>query len=195
MWSESSVTLYIAENCKCIFEKENNYMGITREFIQHFNSPLGPITIASNGDALTGLWFDGQKYDRATLGAEYTEKTCDVLEQTKQWLEEYFAGKKPKKFPPIQFVGTPFRQQVWNLLLEIPHGKTVTYGEISDMLKQIDPTSKACSRAIGGAVGHNPISIIVPCHRVMGADGKMTGYAGGVDKKIKLLELEKSGEI
>lgn len=165
------------------------------QFIQHYKSPLGPITIASNGDALIGLWFDGQKYDRATLGTDFTEKTCDVLEQTKQWLDAYFKGGQPKKFPPIQFVGTPFRQQVWNLLLEIPLGETVTYGDLLAMLKKIDPTSKACSRAIGGAVGHNPISIIVPCHRVMGADGKMTGYAGGVDKKVKLIELEKSGTI
>lgn len=157
-----------------------------------YQSPLGRIMLASNGEALTGLWFYGQKYFGDTLPEKYEEKELSVFNETKRWLDNYFQGKKPNFTPPLLFKTTPFRKMVWKILKTIPYGHTMTYGEISDIIAKQKGLTKMSAQAVGGAVGHNPISIIVPCHRVVGSNGSLTGYAGGIDKKIKLLTLEKA---
>lgn len=153
------------------------------------SSPLGPLLLASDGKAITGLWFVGQKYFAAGL-EESAEKRSDlpVFRQTEEWLTSYF-GRSP--LPPLPLLapsGSPFRQAVWKLLLEIPLGETAAYGELAKRLSFAGIS--ASPQAVGGAVGHNPISILIPCHRVVGTDGSLTGYAGGVEKKRFLLELE-----
>ncbi len=160
-------------------------------YTYHYHSPLGDITLGSNGEALTGLWFDGQKYFGDTLPNEYKQEKLPIFDETSHWLDIYFSGRNPDFIPPLSFHATPFRQAVWDILLSIPYGKTMTYGEIADRLAKQEGLSKMSAQAVGGAVGHNSISIIVPCHRVVGTNGSLTGYAGGIDKKIKLLELEK----
>lgn len=157
-----------------------------------YNSPLGTITLASNGKALTGLWFDGQKYFGDTLPREYQEKDISIFDEITKWLDIYFSGKDPGFMPELFFQASPFRQTVWEILLSIPYGKTMTYGEIADKIAAQKGIEKMSAQAVGGAVGHNPISIIVPCHRVVGTNGSLTGYAGGIKLKVKLLELEKT---
>ena len=159
-------------------------------FIQHYNSPLGGILLAADEIGLTGLWFNGQKYFARSLPAGYTEQNTPALSEAKRWLEVYFTGKKPDFMPPLHIVGSAFRRAVWEILLQIPYGKTTTYGEIARQLSEKMGLSRMSAQAVGGAVGHNEISIIIPCHRVVGTNGSLTGYAGGIDKKIKLLELE-----
>lgn len=159
-------------------------------YINHYNSPLGEITFASNGKELTGLWFNGQKYFASTLTKEYEQKNLPVFEQTAKWLDIYFSGKNPDFTPPLFLSSTSFRNEVWKILLTIPYGKIMTYGEIAKLMAENRGVEKMSAQAIGGAVGHNPISIIVPCHRVMGKNGSLTGYAGGVDIKEKLLKFE-----
>lgn len=161
-------------------------------YIYKYNSPLGGLTIASSGTALTGLWIDGQKYFGDTLPEEQEEKELPVFDEAKRWLDLYFQGKVPDFTPPLCMKGTPFRKAVWEILLSIPYGETMTYGEIADIVAKQKGISRMSAQAVGGAVGHNPISIIVPCHRVVGTNGSLTGYAGGIDKKIKLLTLEKA---
>ena len=159
------------------------------DYTYHYSSPLGGITLASDGEALTGLWFDGQKYFADTLDAEHCEKPLPIFDETAKWLDLYFAGIVPDFTPKLSPRGTSFRRRVWDVLLTIPYGQTMTYGEIAKAL------GCRSSQAVGGAVGHNPISLIIPCHRVVGADGSLTGYAGGVDKKRRLLEMEQSAII
>lgn len=159
-------------------------------YTYHYNSPLGGITLSSNGTELTGLWFDGQKYFGDTLTKEYVEKSLPIFEQTVRWLDVYFSGKVPDFTPPLRMETTPFRKAVWKIMLAIPYGKTMTYGEIADRIAKEKGLAKMSAQAVGGAVGHNEISIIVPCHRVVGTNGSLTGYAGGVDKKERLLTLE-----
>ena len=159
-------------------------------FIQHYNSPLGGIQLAADEIGLTGLWFNGQKYFARSLPAGYTEQNTPALSEAKRWLEVYFTGKKPDFMPPLHIVGSAFRRAVWEILLQIPYGKTTTYGEIARQLAKKQKLPRMSAQAVGGAVGHNEISIIIPCHRVVGTNGSLTGYAGGIDKKIKLLELE-----
>lgn len=159
-----------------------------------YRSPLGDITMASDGTALTGLWFDGQKYFGSGIlkeTLEYEEKELPVFKETVHWLDIYFEGKEPDFMPELSLKGTEFRREVWNILLEIPYGETITYGEIGRKIAKKKGLISMSAQAVGGAVGHNPISILVPCHRVVGADGKLTGYAGGVDKKLALLILER----
>lgn len=162
-------------------------------YSQHYQSPLGRITMASDGDALIGLWFDGQKYFADTVKGEMTEQDLPVFKETARWLDRYFSGQQPDFTPPIAFRGkvSEFRKEVWKLLLSIPYGQTTTYGEIARQISRQKGVSGMSAQAVGGAVGHNPISIIVPCHRVIGTNGNLTGYAGGIDKKVKLLELER----
>ena len=166
-------------------------------YTTHYDSPLGDITIASDGATLTGLWFDGQKYYAATLPDAPLEKTdLPVFAETRRWLDLYFAGKCPYFTPSLAPTGTPFRQKVWNLLLDIPYGKTTTYGEIANrIVETFHETSlhpiHMSPQAVGNAVGHNPISIIIPCHRVVGANGALTGYAGGLERKAWLLQIER----
>ena len=160
------------------------------QYITHYSSPIGAITIASNGTSLTGLWFDGQKYFASTLGADYKEKDLPVFTEAKRWLDIYFSGREPDFTPPLALNGSAFRMAVWQILQSIPYAQTITYGDIARQLAAQQGKTKMSAQAVGGAVGHNPISIIVPCHRVVGADGSLTGYAGGIDKKVQLLELE-----
>ena len=160
------------------------------QYITHYQSPLGGITISSDGTALTGLWFDGQKYFASTLGADYKEKDLPVFTEAKRWLDIYFSGREPDFTPPLSLNGSAFRMAVWQILQSIPYGKTITYGDIAKQLAAQQGKARMSAQAVGGAVGHNPISIIVPCHRVVGAGGSLTGYAGGIDKKVQLLELE-----
>lgn len=159
-------------------------------FVQHYNSPLGGILLAADEIGLTGLWFNGQKYFARSLPAGYTEQNTPALSEAKRWLEVYFKGKEPNFMPPLHIVGSAFRRSVWEILLQIPYGKTTTYGEIARQLAKKQKLPRMSAQAVGGAVGHNEISIIIPCHRVVGTNGSLTGYAGGIDKKIKLLELE-----
>ena len=163
------------------------------EYTRHYNSPLGGITMASDGKALTGLWFDGQKYFADTLDAEHEGKPLPVFDAADTWLDIYFSGTDPCFTPPLRLKGTPFRINVWEILLTIPYGRTMTYGEIAVMIAKQNGLAKMSAQAVGGAVGHNPISLIIPCHRVIGTDGRLIGYAGGLDKKLQLLALEKSG--
>ena len=162
------------------------------EYVHHYASPLGGITIAGAENAVTGLWFDGQKYFGSTLSPNCEEKILPVFEQADLWLDIYFSGKAPDFTPPILFTATDFRKAVWEILLKIPYGETMTYKEIASEIARQKGVPKMSAQAVGNAVGHNPISLIIPCHRVVGADGSLTGYAGGIDKKAKLLELEKA---
>lgn len=162
------------------------------QYTSHYTSPLGGITLASDGSALTGLWFDGQKYFAETLEEEHQPKKLPIFAEAKRWLDLYFRGQAPDFTPPLKMPGSPFRQTVWGVLLTIPYGQTMTYGQIGALLAKQKGMPRMSAQAIGGAVGHNPITLIVPCHRVIGANGSLTGYAGGLDKKSWLLQHEKS---
>ena len=165
------------------------------DFTHHYSSPLGRITMASDGECLTGLWFDGQKYFADTLPAQHEEKDLDVFRRTDKWLDMYFSGKKPDFTPPLRMRGTSFRQEVWQILLTIPFGKTMTYGEIAKILADRRGNNSMSAQAVGGAVAHNPVSLIIPCHRVIGTNGALTGYAGGLDKKTWLLDMERKNTL
>ncbi len=159
-------------------------------YISKYSSPLGGITLASNGKELTGLWFDGQKYFADNLPNEREEKDLPIFAETKKWLDIYFSGKAPDFTPPVAMEGiSPFRRRVWEIMLEIPFGKTLSYGEIAKRIEK-ETGKRASAQAVGGAVGHNSVSLVIPCHRVVGANGSLTGYAGGIDKKIALLKME-----
>ena len=158
-------------------------------FIQHYDSPLGGIMLASDGEALTGLWFDGQKHFGSTLTGQCAAKALPVFDLARNWLDIYFDGLQPGFTPPLRPGGSAFRKEVLEILLTIPYGTTMTYGEVADRMAERKGRSKS-ARAVGGAVGHNPISLIIPCHRVVGSDGRLTGYAGGIWRKVRLIELE-----
>ena len=166
-----------------------------------YKSELGEILLAADEIGLTGLWFFGQSYFADTLPTEQIAQETPILAQAREWLDEYFSGKEPDFTPtlhpigspfrqPLHPLGTPFRRAVWELLLQIPYGQTTTYGEIARQLEKLQNRPHMSAQAVGGAVGHNGISIIIPCHRVVGTKGSLTGYAGGLDKKMALLELE-----
>ncbi len=159
-------------------------------YIMTYDSPVGKLTGASDGENIVGLWLEGQKHFGATVEGEMREEPLPVLDEARRWLDIYFSGNQLDFLPPLAPKGSEFRRAVWEQLLEIPYGQTITYGEIARKL-EAQLGRKTSARAVGGAVGHNPISIIIPCHRVVGADGSLAGYAGGVDKKIQLLALEK----
>lgn len=158
-----------------------------------YNSPLGEILIAADEEGLTGLWFKDQKYFALTL-KDPIEKKIPVIAETERWLDIYFTRKNPDFMPPLHPSGTPFQQQVWDLLLQIPYGETATYGQLAEKMAEEKGIKRMSAQAVGGAVGHNHISIIIPCHRVLGKDGSMTGYAGGIERKERLLLLEKKGK-
>ena len=142
-----------------------------------YKSSIGDILLATDEIGLIGLWFEGQKYFANTLPDEHIPQETEILTETIKWLDMYSSGSS-------------FRQAVWQILLQIPYGQTITYGEIARKIAETKNTSRMSAQAVGGAVGHNEISIIIPCHRVVGTNGSLTGYAGGIDKKISLLELE-----
>jgi methylated-DNA-[protein]-cysteine S-methyltransferase len=155
-------------------------------------TPLGEVTLATDGASLVGLWIDGQKYHGETLpDAPVRTDGLAVLDRAKDWLDSYFAGDRPSVSDlPLAPIGGAFRQGVWDILCAIPYGKTVTYGDIAKEMAARMGRDRMSNQAVGGAVGHNPISIIIPCHRVVGSNGSLTGYAGGIWRKVKLLELE-----
>ena len=159
-------------------------------FSCHCDSPLGGITLTSDGVALTGLWFDGRKHFADTPAPVREEKPLPVFDAAKRWLDVYFGGRAPGFTPPLHILTTPFRRAVCEIMLAIPFGGTMTYGEIARILA--GRTGRRMSaQAVGGAVGHNPIALIVPCHRVIGSDGSLTGYGGGLDRKMRLLAMER----
>lgn len=162
------------------------------QYISKYKSPIGNILISANDDGLFGLWFEEQRYFGAGLNKNPIEKETDIIKETKLWLDTYFSGIKPDFHIQLCFSGTDFQKTVWETLCNIPYGKTVTYGEIANLLAVKKGIKKMSARAVGNAVGKNKISIIVPCHRVLGANGKLTGYAGGLEKKEKLLKIEKA---
>ena len=159
-------------------------------YICKYQSPLGDMLLAADEIGLTGLWFEGQNYFADTLPDEHIQQETEILRETKKWLDMYFTGEEPKFTPHLHPAGSEFRQAVWEILLQIPYGQTISYGEIARKMAEMKKISHMSAQAVGGAVGHNKISIIIPCHRVVGANGNLTGYAGGIDKKISLLELE-----
>ena len=160
--------------------------------ICHYESPLGGVLLAADEIGLTGLWFDGQKYFARGLPADRVERETPALLEAKRWLDIYFRGQAPDFTPPLYMQTTPFRKAVWEIMLAIPFGKTMTYGEIAEKIAKQKGLSKMSAQAVGGAVGHNSISLIIPCHRVVGTNGSLTGYAGGIEKKVRLLTLEKA---
>ena len=157
-----------------------------------YQSPLGLLTLASDGDNLVGLWIEGQKYHSNIVTDTTTGKDdLPIFGIVKDWLDRYFTGEQLNISQlPLAPFGSGFRRKVWKILCEIPYGNVITYGEIAKRMAVATNKERMSSQAIGGAVGHNPISIIIPCHRVVGSNGSLTGYAGGIDLKVKLLELE-----
>jgi len=158
-------------------------------YTSHYASPLGGMTLVSDGTALVGLYFDGQKYAAQGLDATRTQKNLLIFEEARRWLDVYFSGRKPDFTPPTAPAGTAFQQSVWEILRTIPYGETTTYGAIARRIEQ-NTGCRMSAQAVGGAVGRNPISILIPCHRVVGTNGSLTGYAGGLDKKERLLQWE-----
>lgn len=160
------------------------------DYTHHYSSPLGGLTIASDGEFITGLWFDGQQRFAATLDAEHEARELPVFEQVDRWLDIYFRAEAPDFTPPTRVRQSAFCQRVCQTLLEIPYGETRTYGDIARQLAAEWGIAKMSAQAVGGAVGRNPIGIIIPCHRVVGANGNLTGYGGGLENKIALLRHE-----
>jgi methylated-DNA-[protein]-cysteine S-methyltransferase len=154
-------------------------------------TPLGVMRAAAADGSLTGLWFEGQKYYPEATGFWQPDQEYPVFEKLRQWLDAYFAGERPAPALPLAPAGTEFRQAVWNRIREIPYGGTSSYGEIARKIAAEKKIASMSGQAVGGAVGHNPISLLIPCHRVVGSDGRLTGYAGGMEKKKILLELER----
>ena len=160
------------------------------DYTYHYESPLGGITLASDGQTLSGLWFDGQKYFADTLTKDHTEANLPIFEETVRWLDIYFSGKAPDFTPPLLMKTTDFRKAVWEIMLTIPYGHTMTYGEIAAKIAAQRGLTSMSAQAVGGAVGHNSISLIIPCHRVVGSGGSLTGFGGGLDAKVCLLKTE-----
>lgn len=158
-----------------------------------YQSPVGKLLIASKDNRLIGLWIENQKYYLSNLKEEIQmSDNIEILVKTKKWLDRYFNGEKPNiNELEMNPMGSEFRKSVWEILKSIPYGKVVTYNDIAKELAKRKKIEKMSAQAVGGAVGHNPISIIIPCHRVVGTNGSLTGYAGGIDKKIYLLKHEK----
>ena len=171
-----------------LMQKKVNKVVYTGQYI----SPLGTITLACDEEAITGLWFNGQRHFGNALPDEIKRKRHPLLKEAGRWLDIYFSGKEPECMPPLRYGSTEFRKTVCDIMLTIPYGKTVTYGEIAGKAAKRLGIERMSAQAVGGAVGHNPISIMIPCHRVVGASGSLTGYGGGIDRKAKLLELERA---
>lgn len=172
-----------------IFVQQPSIFGM-EQYIDTYASPLGIIIMGSNGKQLTGLWFEGQKYFNHPSGDRLQHPSLPIFNETRTWLDVYFQGKRPTFTPPMLLNDTPFRRTVWQLLLTIPYGETTTYKDIARQWAMQHGVKSMSSQAVGGAVGRNPISIIIPCHRVIGTNGSLTGYAGGLDRKRWLLQWE-----
>ncbi len=161
------------------------------QYISKYSSPIGEMLLSADETGLTGAWFYGQKYF-FDINEEYCEEETPILTKAKAWLDIYFSGKEPDFDIPLHFIGTDFQKEVWEILCGISYGETITYGEIAKLIASKRGLGQMSSQAVGGAVGRNKISVIVPCHRVVGTDKSLTGYAGGIEKKIALLKLEGS---
>ena len=157
-----------------------------------YMSPLGRITLACDDEALVGLWFNGQRYFGSVLPEVTAQREHPLFAEAGRWLDIYFSGKEPWFLPPLRYDTTPFRKCICDIMLTIPYGKTMTYGEIAAEAARQQGLSKMSAQAVGGAVGHNPISLMIPCHRVVGTNGSLTGYGGGIQRKKALLELERA---
>lgn len=160
--------------------------------IDIYQSPIGKMTMAGDENALCGLWFEGQKYFGSCLPERCERREIPVFTETKRWLAVYFAGEIPDFVPPLSLRATSFRRAVWEILLTVSYGKTVTYGEIAAEIARRWDVPRMSAQAVGNAVGHNPVSLIVPCHRVVGSNGSLTGYAGGIEKKGGCLRWRKA---
>ncbi|MDR2785544.1 MAG: methylated-DNA--[protein]-cysteine S-methyltransferase [Treponema sp.] len=160
------------------------------EYIHSIKSPVGILTVSSDGNNVRGLWIEGQKYFAGTLGEDVLEQNLPIFGSVQKWLDVYFSGKEPDFMPPLMPKGSSFQTSIWDILRKIPYGQTTTYGEIAKLFGLENKGSHTSARAVGNAVGHNPISILIPCHRVIGKNGDLTGYAGGIGTKLKLLQLE-----
>jgi methylated-DNA-[protein]-cysteine S-methyltransferase len=160
------------------------------QYTTTYLSPVGEILIVADETGLVGLWFDGEKYYAGNLKEKHEQRETGLLLDTKCWLDVYFSGKEPDFMPPMHVVGTDFQKEVWSILQTIPYGKTMTYGEIAREIAKKRGIKRMSAQAVGNAVGRNPLSLLIPCHRVIGWNGNLTGYAGGIDKKIAFLKLE-----
>lgn len=160
------------------------------QYTSRYVSPLGGMLMAADGTGLTGLWFEEQKHFARGLDNENEERELTLFRDVRRWLDAYFSGREPDFMPPLHLIGTAFEREVWAVLRAIPYGETTTYGAIAAQLARQRALAHMSAQAVGGAVGRNPISVIVPCHRVLGADGSLTGYAGGIERKRRLLALE-----
>lgn len=165
-------------------------MAVTSIYTHNYQSPLGEIVIASNDTAITGLWLVGQRHFDIEVEGCITDKDLPIFDEVSRWLDIYFTGNNPGEIPAVRMNGTPFQLEVWQILQAVPYGKLITYREIAELIAKKRGITKMSARAVGNAVGRNPVSILVPCHRVVGSSGKMTGYAGGIERKVKLLKLE-----
>lgn len=163
---------------------------VIKQYSAIYQSPIGNIYLVADETGLTGLWFEKDKICTESLEKEYRNGYPTVFEEGKKWLDIYFSGKEPDFMPPVHMEGTPFQMRVWKILLQIPFGKTMTYGDLAKIIAKEQGISRMSAQAVGGAVGRNKISIIVPCHRVVGSGGNLTGYGGGIEKKEKLLAIE-----
>ena len=159
-------------------------------YTTEYDSPLGTITLSCDGEAITGLWFNGQKYFGSILPRDTLRQEHSLFAGARRWLDIYFSGRDPGFLPPLRYDSTPFRKLVCDIMLTIPYGQTMTYGEIAAEAARRQGVKTMSAQSVGGAVGHNPISLMIPCHRVVGTSGSLTGYAGGIDRKVRLLALE-----
>lgn len=165
-------------------------MAVTSIYTHNYQSPLGEIVIASDDTAITGLWLVGQRHFDIEVEGCITDKDLPIFDEVSRWLDIYFTGNNPGEIPAVRMNGTPFQLEVWQILQAVPYGKLITYREIAELIAKKRGITKMSACAVGNAVGRNPVSILVPCHRVVGSSGKMTGYAGGIERKVKLLKLE-----
>jgi len=160
------------------------------EYVHNLNSPIGTLTLSSDGASIIGLWIEGQKYFAGTLEKDASEENLPIFETVQNWLNIYFSGKRPDFMPPLMPKGSPFQKSIWDILCKIPYGQTTTYGEIAAEFGRVNGGKPTSQRAVGSAVGRNPISILIPCHRVVGKGNDLRGYAGGVHRKAELLRIE-----
>ena len=183
----------LIRNAMRLFDGRPKKMKIKLEdtmYLNHYASPLGTLYLISDGEALTGLYMEKRRYCKLELDRIPAAPSLPVFQQTRSWLDLYFHGKEPGFLPELRTNGSEFQEEVWKYLLEIPYGSTTTYGDIAQKIARSRGISHMSTQAVGGAVGRNPISIIIPCHRVVGNNGSLTGYAGGIENKRRLLELE-----
>ncbi len=167
-------------------------MAITKDvhYTSLYQSPVGEILLAADEIGVVGIWFKDEKYYAACLAPNNLPRETPIIQTVKKWLDLYFAGKEPDFTPPLHMLGTPFQIAVWRILQTIPYGQTTTYHAIAQKIATARGLPCMSAQAVGTAVGKNNLNLIVPCHRVVGSNNSLAGYAGGIDKKIQLLKLE-----